>query len=238
MVGGEKGNPAHCVHSAWFSDAKAPQELCSRRRPRCAARPACDCSHLRPDRVEKLPDLVASGHLAQGHSFRRVILPCNGRCDILESIPADVVAARALWRLGEEAHMICSACDEVQIGARVLVVDDNSDAAESMAILLGMLGYEVRVARTGPEADSVALRWCPAFILLELGLPAMDGYEVATRVRQEPSGRATTIIAVTGYGRPEDYRRSRAAGIDHHLLKPVEPNVLVSLLSRPVRRSG
>jgi CheY-like chemotaxis protein len=121
---------------------------------------------------------------------------------------------------------------DVQAGARVLVAEDNRDAADSLAKLLELFGYEVRVARNGPQTIAAAVDWRPGFILLDIGMPAMDGYEVATRLRKEASCRETVIIAVTGYGQEDDRRRSRAVGIDHHLLKPVASQVLLSLLSR------
>lgn len=115
----------------------------------------------------------------------------------------------------------------------VLVVDDHKDTARSLALLLEHFGYEVETAADGPRAVEAVCRRRPDFILLDLGLPGMDGYKVARRLRQEPGCRGTIIIAVTGYGQDEDRRRSRAAGIDHHLLKPVDPGVLLSLLSAP-----
>jgi CheY-like chemotaxis protein len=127
---------------------------------------------------------------------------------------------------------------DVRTGARILVVEDNADSAETMAKLLELLGHEARVARDGLEAIAAARSWQPAFVLLDLGLPAMDGYEVAIRLRQEAACRESVLIAVTGYGQPEDRRRSRAAGIDHHLLKPVDPDVLLALLSRAEAAPG
>jgi CheY-like chemotaxis protein len=126
----------------------------------------------------------------------------------------------------------------VRTGARILVVEDHADSAKSMARLLNLLGHEVQVARDGPQAIASALDWRPAIILLDLGLPTMDGYEVATRLRQEASCRETVIIAVTGYGQPEDRQRCYATGIDHHLLKPVAPEVLLPLLSRSAAMCG
>jgi CheY-like chemotaxis protein len=123
-------------------------------------------------------------------------------------------------------------------GTRILVVEDNADSAETLARLLELSGHEVRVARDGPEAIAAALSWRPAFVLLDLGLPAMDGCEVAIRLRREAACRECVLIAVTGYGQPEDRRRSRAAGIDHHLLKPVDPEVLLALLARAGAVSG
>jgi CheY-like chemotaxis protein len=118
-----------------------------------------------------------------------------------------------------------------RVGARILVVEDNADSAESLAKLLELFGHELQVARDGPQAIALALRWRPEFVLLDLGLPAMDGYEVAIRLKQEATCREAVIIAVTGYGQPEDRQRSRAAGIDHHLLKPANPDVLLALLT-------
>jgi PAS domain S-box-containing protein len=115
--------------------------------------------------------------------------------------------------------------------ARILVVDDNVDTARSLAKLLELLGHEVRVAYNGPEGIEAARRLEPEFILLDIGLPGMDGYEVARRLKQEPGCRATVIIAVSGYGQDEDRRRSREAGFDHHLVKPVDFDQLVSLMS-------
>jgi len=112
------------------------------------------------------------------------------------------------------------------------VVDDHADTVESLAMLLKIQGHEVQTARDGSEAIAVALRWRPEFIVLDLGLPGIDGYQVAARLKQEPSCGASVIIAVTGYGQVEDRQRSRAAGIDHHLLKPVDPGVLLALLAR------
>jgi CheY-like chemotaxis protein len=114
---------------------------------------------------------------------------------------------------------------------RILVVEDQVDVAETMARLLELFGHEVQVARDGPQALATALAWRPDFILLDLGLPGMDGYEVARRLRQEPACQKTVLIAVTGHGQPVDRQRSHAAGIDYHLLKPVQPDVLRSLLS-------
>jgi CheY-like chemotaxis protein len=118
-------------------------------------------------------------------------------------------------------------------GTRVLVVEDHADSAESMARLLELFGYEVQVARDGPQALAAACRLRPDYVLLDLGLPGMDGYEVARRLRQEAGCRGSVFIALTGYGQAEDRQRSREAGIDHHLLKPADPGALRSLLSRP-----
>jgi two-component system CheB/CheR fusion protein len=134
--------------------------------------------------------------------------------------------------------MIQGASGIMRVGTRVLVVEHRVDAAESSAKLLELSGHEVQVARDGPEAIAAALRWQPGVILLDLGLPGMDGYEVARRLRQEPACEKTVLIAVTGHGQSEDRQRSRTAGIDHHLLKPVDWDVLRSLLPRSEAMAG
>jgi two-component system CheB/CheR fusion protein len=108
---------------------------------------------------------------------------------------------------------------------RVLVVDDNVDAASTLADLLELFGHEVTLAHDGPSAIAAAARMPPELVLLDLGLPGMDGYAVAARLR-EAGHDHPVLVALTGYGQDEDRRRSRAAGFDHHLVKPVDFAVL------------
>ena len=118
---------------------------------------------------------------------------------------------------------------------RILVVDDNMDAAKSLARLLERLhGQEVRVAHDGPEALAVADEFRPEVVLLDIGLPGMSGYEVAEHLRGLPEFEETLIVALTGWGQEDDRRRSRGAGIDHHLVKPVDPEALTRLLATPL----
>lgn len=113
---------------------------------------------------------------------------------------------------------------------RLLVVDDNRDAAESMSMLLEMWGHEVAYAYDGPSAIETAEHWEPEAVFLDIGLPGMDGYEVAERLRGLPQAKHAVLIAITGYGQEDDRRRSRRAGIDHHLVKPVAPDALRDLI--------
>lgn len=113
---------------------------------------------------------------------------------------------------------------------RLLVVDDNKDAAESMSMLLEMWGHEVAFAFDGPSALETAEQWQPEAVFLDIGLPGMDGYEVAERLRELPHAKDAVLIAITGYGQDDDRLRSVRAGIDHHLVKPVAPDALRSLL--------
>lgn len=109
---------------------------------------------------------------------------------------------------------------------RILVVDDNVDVAESVAVLLGLEGHQTRTAYTGAAALALAAAFQPQVVLLDLGLPGMDGYEVARRLRAEPATAKARIIALTGYGQPADRERTRLNGFDQHLVKPVEPELL------------
>jgi PAS domain S-box-containing protein len=113
---------------------------------------------------------------------------------------------------------------------RVLVVDDNRDAASSMGLLLKFLGAEVEVANSGPAALSAVASYRPAVVLLDLGMPDMDGYEVARRIRERPEFDDVTLIALTGWGQDEDRRRAHEAGFDHHLVKPADISSLQELL--------
>ena len=114
---------------------------------------------------------------------------------------------------------------------RVLVVDDNVDAAESLGLLLRFLGAEVQLAHDGPSALAMLDSFEPELVLLDIGMPGMDGYQVAARVRALPSRRHTMLIALTGWGQSEDRERSRAAGFDEHFVKPVDISTLQSLLA-------
>ena len=112
----------------------------------------------------------------------------------------------------------------------VLVVDDNVDTANSIAMILRHAGHDVHVAHDGLKALEMARQIRPEFVFLDLGLPALDGFEVARALRREPGLQGVRIIAITGYGQEADRRKGQDAGIDQHLLKPVDPAFLESLL--------
>ena len=119
-------------------------------------------------------------------------------------------------------------------GRRVLVVDDNVDGAESLASMLQIGGHEIRTAHTGPAALDAARPFNPEVVFLDIGLPGMNGYEVARRLRQEPSLRGAVLVALTGWGSDDDKRQSKEAGFDFHLTKPVELTAIQGILSRVV----
>ena len=113
---------------------------------------------------------------------------------------------------------------------RVLVVDDNLDNAESLSMFVRLLGHEVETAHDGLEAIEVAQRFAPDLVFLDIGLPKLDGYEVAQRLRADATCKTACLVAITGWGRDEDNDRAMQAGFDLHLTKPVDPGVLQALL--------
>jgi len=114
---------------------------------------------------------------------------------------------------------------------RVLVVDDNVDAAESISLLLEQAGHDVRMAYDGPTALEAALAYRPHVVLLDIGLPGFDGFEVALRLRQQPALQGVVLVAVTGYGQETDLQRSQDAGFNHHLVKPADFGKLQDILA-------
>ncbi|WP_406693409.1 ATP-binding protein [Singulisphaera sp. Ch08] len=120
-------------------------------------------------------------------------------------------------------------------GTRILIVDDNKDLAQSLARLLRHVGHEVKMAYDGPEGIETARVYAPDVLLLDIGLPCLDGYEVARRLRREENSKRALIIAISGYGQEEDQRLSREAGIDHYLVKPVDIHTVATLISQTDR---
>jgi PAS domain S-box-containing protein len=154
-------------------------------------------------------------------------LGCGSEFIVSLPLAAEAVDARGAGRRAERRRLG---------PLRILVVDDNRDAAASLGMLLEFLGAHVEVANDGPAALEAFRSYRPSVAVLDIGMPGMDGYEVARRARQIPGAAGTTLIALTGWGYEEDRRRSREAGIDHHLIKPVELGVLEELLaSLPAR---
>jgi PAS domain S-box-containing protein len=138
------------------------------------------------------------------------------------------IAARSQERASRSAP---APAGETNQHCRVLVVDDNQDSADSLAMLLRLMGHEVRTAHDGLEAVAAAAAFQPNVAILDIGLPKLNGYEVAKRVRALPRGRDVVLVALTGWGQDEHRRQSQEAGFDHHLTKPVEIEVLQRLLA-------
>jgi CheY-like chemotaxis protein len=116
---------------------------------------------------------------------------------------------------------------------RVLIVEDNQSAADSLRLLLALHGYEARVAYAGPDGVRLAQEWPAAAVLCDIGLPGLDGYAVTTALRQLPATAQPRLIAVTAYDSDAARRRSREVGFERHLVKPVDPGVLLDPLAAP-----
>jgi CheY-like chemotaxis protein len=118
---------------------------------------------------------------------------------------------------------------------RVLVVDDHVDAARMLELLLQYDGHETRVAHDGPAALKAAEEFRPEFVFLDIGIPEMNGYEIARRLKRAANRRKLFLVAVTGWGQPSDFEQSKEAGFDLHLVKPVDSNSVKQLLENPPR---
>jgi signal transduction histidine kinase len=158
----------------------------------------------------------------------------NGRergCQFTVKLPRSIVVE------GPDA-LVSEADVEAGGGAmrRVLIADDNHDAAETLALLLRLFRHEVYVAGDGPAALELAERVRPDVAVLDIGMPGLTGYKVAERIRSEPWGRAMLLIAVTGWGQQSDKDKAQRAGFDHHLTKPVDPSELEQLLAPPISK--
>jgi CheY-like chemotaxis protein len=115
---------------------------------------------------------------------------------------------------------------------RILIVEDNEDSAESLTILLNLAGHKTHTAYDGVEAMEAAAAFQPEIVLLDIGLPKLNGFEVARKIREQAWGQSIVLVALTGWGQDEDRRRSREAGFNHHLTKPIDPLALTDLLAR------
>jgi PAS domain S-box-containing protein len=151
----------------------------------------------------------------------------SGRgCEFVVRLPlADAVQA------GETPGLDGAARAPAPAMQRVLVVDDNHDAADSLGMLLQFLGAEVMVVHDGRSALAAMKTFAPTVVLLDLGMPEMNGLEVARRMREDPQARQVTLVALTGWGQREDRRRTHEAGFDYHLVKPADVGTLQSILS-------
>ena len=183
------------------------------------------------------PGARAQGGLGIGLTLARTLVSLHGGsieafshgpgrgCEFLVKLPL-VAAAAAVKDSQGEAH----AGNELRL-RRVLVVDDNKDAADSLGMLLEFLGAEVRVVHDGFAALEALDTFHPAVVLLDLGMPGMNGLEVAKRMRDDPRVKGATLVALTGWGQREDRRRTSEAGFDYHLVKPADLGTLQSILS-------
>jgi DNA-binding response OmpR family regulator len=148
------------------------------------------------------------------------------------------IDARALPSRPQETE---EAAAPTTLSRRILIVDDNKDAADSMALLVETAGHRVRTAYDGQEALDLASAFAPDVLLLDLGVPGLNGFEIARRIRRQPWGKTVSLIALTGWGQEQDRRRTAEAGFDAHLIKPVGTADLLSALKtcgRPAQTHG
>ena len=148
-------------------------------------------------------------------------------CEVVIRLPR-AVAASVLSKAEHAAHSAAI----TRLGRRVLIVDDNVDAARTMADALDLAGYDTRVSFDGPAALDAAASFEPDAVLLDLGLPLMDGYEVAREMIAGATARKPVLVAVTGYGQLSDQERTRTAGFNGHIVKPIDTPQLVAALER------
>jgi len=175
---------------------------------------ARDLVHLHGGHID-----AASGGLGRGSEFV-VRLPRSAELPAMTESVAQPEKVRALGASG----------------VSVLVVDDNRDAADALSRVLTLAGYQTEVAYEAAEALAIAASQHPDVVLLDIGLPDMSGHEVARRLRAEPWGAGMQLIAITGWGQEDDRRKSREAGFDEHLTKPVDPELLIGLIARSKRQ--
>jgi CheY-like chemotaxis protein len=140
------------------------------------------------------------------------------------------IAVTAMKERGQPASEIATKA-ATGAGHHILVADDNEDAANSLSALLRIIGHDVRVAYDGAEAVELAATFRPDVILLDIGMPGLNGFEAARDIRARPWGKNVMLIAVTGYGQKADKRRSREVGFNHHIVKPINFTALEKLLA-------
>lgn len=117
-----------------------------------------------------------------------------------------------------------------QNGCRILVIDDNKDAADTLSIMLKMKGNDVQTSYNGYDGVATAESFLPDIVVLDIGMPGIDGFQTCNLIRETDWGKSMVIFALTGYGQPSDFRKSTAAGFDAHLIKPVDFGQLLSLI--------
>ena len=200
---------------------------------------------IAPEMLPKIFDLFiqaddslerSQGGLGIGLTLVRNLVELHGGRVLARSDGLGLGSEFSVHLRAEPSNVLPEAAPRVEdpaahgISLRVLIVDDNVHAAESLAMVIKLWNHDAQVAHDGPGAIVVAQDYRPQVILLDIGLPGMDGYSVATDLRARPAFRDVLIIAMTGYGRDEDFQRSKSAGFDRHMVKPIDFAELQALL--------
>jgi len=207
---------------------------------------------MAPDLIERVFDLFAQGNrsldrpqggLGIGLTLARRLVEMHGgtieaRSDGPGKGSEMVVRLPVLPRISMPKNEPEAPAKVPNRSLRLLVVDDSDDTAEMMSELLSLDGHDVWTAHSGPAALEAAAAHQPDAIVLDIGLPGLDGYQVAQRLRQDPAMKGVTLIAASGYGQESDRRRAREAGFDYHLVKPVDPRQLQEILAGVRGRGG
>ena len=166
---------------------------------------------------------------------RRIVEMHGGRIDVRSAGPGSgsefTICMPVLAAVESFAENATEAVVPAEVKRRVLIVDDNADAADTLASLVRALGGDARTAADGPSGIQCAAEFAPDVILLDIGMPEMDGYEACRRIRQTQLGTRPLIVALSGWGQDGDKRRAAEAGFDAHLTKPADPIVLERLLA-------
>jgi PAS domain S-box-containing protein len=235
------------TNAAKYTDAGGRINLVATRRGDEAVVRICDTGiGIAPETLPHLWDLFTQGDQALNRPqgglgigltiARRLIEQHGARIEAfsegLGKGAEFVVSFPALPPLSEEAVPAPPSAPIPQCSTRIIIVEDNPDAADSLMMLLELLGHRVRVVHDGVAALNAARANLPDVMLVDIGLPGMDGHEVARRMRRDPALKDIVLVALTGYGREEDKQQALAAGFDYHLVKPVDPDALHGLVAR------
>lgn len=238
------------TNAAKFTDAGGLIEISGRREGEVVVISVCDNGlGIEPEMLPHIFDMFVQAAPVATHSqgglgigltlVKRLVELHNGRVtahsdglgkgtEIMIRLPADDTKSET----NETASRTGAPAPRVSPKRRILVVDDNRDAAQSLAMLLKLMGHDARVADHGEAALRAVAEDMPEIVLLDIGMPGMDGYEVAQRLRRMPGADRVVLVALTGWGQDQDRQRSRDAGFDRHLTKPVEPAILQSVLDQ------